>query len=295
MNRTEQVPKTVWTTDGSMAYYNLPPYMVQHWTYVHELNGALTELVKILTTEYRILKRPLNPLASPYIYEKEIERSHKMDTTTNIVELSRKEQTSQWTKIPPKHGLYQVQKRMKPVPSTRAKTNRFKELEEIDEDEEGIDTDEVGVWESDDEERRSCDSKVSKSFDVEKMSTEELDEALANNKDECRKCNEMMDAYEGLVCEYHRIAQYAIEQESEAEHLGNINHYMLVMNYLEMNERKAQRMEIANIIDEHNIFRDEALENGQGIIKAWEDACEKNENLNTMYEKLVDDYNELVD
>ena len=278
MNRIEQVPKTVWTTDGSMAYYNLPPYMVQHWTYVHELNGALTELVKILTTEYRILKRPLNPLASPYIYEKEIERSHKMDTTINIVEPSRKEQTCQWTKIPPRNGPYQVQERMKPVPSTRAKTNRFKELEETEEDDDGKDIEEDGVWELAEEECRGCDSKVAKSFDVEKMSTEELDEALANNMDECRKCNETIEAYEGLVCEYHRIAQYMIEQESEAEHLSNVNHYMLVMNYLEMNERKAQRKELAKNIDEHNSFWDEALENGQVIIKAWEDACEKNLN-----------------
>ena len=59
--------------------------MVQHWTYVHELNGALTELVKILTTKYRVLKQLLNPLASPYIYEKEIEKGHKMDEMTNSI------------------------------------------------------------------------------------------------------------------------------------------------------------------------------------------------------------------
>jgi len=218
----------------------------------------------------------------------EISNGNENSTTTPSNECNR-----MWKK--PKRPIPNQKVSTRNPTNQREKTNRFKELEETEEDEDGKDTDEDDVWESAEEERRGCDSKVAKSFDVEKMSTEELEEVLANNMDECRKCNETMEAYEGLVCEYHRIAQYAIEQESEAEHLSNVNHYMLVMNYLEMNERKAQRKELAKNIDEHNSFRDEALENGQVIIKAWEDACEKNEKLTTMHDDLVDDYNELLE
>ena len=270
--------------------------MVQHWTYVHELNGALTELVKILTTEYRAWKRLLNPIASPYIYEKEIEKGHKMDETANsTAKPSRRKQTCHWTKVPTRYGPYQVQERMKSEPSNRENKNRFKELEDNDDDNDGEYKDKDEIWASSEDESQSCDSKAAKAFDVEQMSTEDLDEVLRNTMDECHQCEEKTDAYEGLLCECNRIAQYAIEQESQTEDLSNTNHYILLLNYLEVNERKALRNNFNKIIDEHSIFRDEALENGQVIIKAYEEEVDKNKQIVKMYDNFVDEYNDLLE
>ena len=89
MNFTQEaVEKVVWTADQHMAYYNLPPMMVQHWSYVHELNGYLMDVVCILTERYRAVKQPLNPLAPEYIHQKtKINTSkdvtNKDDTKTN--------------------------------------------------------------------------------------------------------------------------------------------------------------------------------------------------------------------
>ena len=62
--------KVMWTADHHMAYYNLPPMMVQHWSYVHELNGYLMDVVRFLSHRYSTVKRPLNPLAPEYKEQK---------------------------------------------------------------------------------------------------------------------------------------------------------------------------------------------------------------------------------
>ena len=67
---TEAAEKVAWTADEHMVYYNLPPMMVQHWTHVHELNGYLMELVRVLSIGHRTANRPLNPLASEYMDQK---------------------------------------------------------------------------------------------------------------------------------------------------------------------------------------------------------------------------------
>ena len=70
MNCAKDKAETVmWTTDQHMAYYNLPPMMVEHWSYVHELNGYLMDVVRFLSTGYKTGKQPLNPLAPEYIHQ----------------------------------------------------------------------------------------------------------------------------------------------------------------------------------------------------------------------------------
>ena len=77
MKFARESAKVVWTADEHMAYYNLPPQMVQHWTYVHELNGYLMELVRSLSIGYRAAIFPLNPLAPVF------ECQGKKDTDKN--------------------------------------------------------------------------------------------------------------------------------------------------------------------------------------------------------------------
>ena len=68
MKFTKEAAKVAWTADDHMAYCNLPPQMIQHWSYVYELNGYLMELVRSLSIGYRVAMRPLNPLAQSYEY-----------------------------------------------------------------------------------------------------------------------------------------------------------------------------------------------------------------------------------
>ena len=48
--------------DQHLVYCNLPLCMVQHWSYVNELNECLMELVKFLDMQFRVAEQLLNPL-----------------------------------------------------------------------------------------------------------------------------------------------------------------------------------------------------------------------------------------
>ena len=318
-------------TPSHWMYERAPAF--QSGTYT-DIDHLLYSLVYMIIERERQRMGWLNPYARPFVPEslsqnQEIPKTEgktqfptkpRQDTKSdeasphNITRTeqeikpltNRRTRINQWIKIPTRKGPNQVQE-MKSVTGNRENTNRFKVLEDEEEYEDGEETDDEGIrepadeddddrWDPSDKESRSHKSNKVKNFDVEQMSTEEMEEVLTHTtKEECELCEERTEAYEGLVCEIHRVNQYAMDQEAQIEELENIHHCVQLLNYLEVNERKAQMKHIANIIEEHNIFRDEALENGQGIIKAWEDACEKNENLTTMYDKLVDDYNELLE
>jgi len=318
-------------TPSHWMYERAPAF--QSGTYT-DIDHLLYSLVYMIIERERQRMGWLNPYARPFVPEslsqnQEIPKTEgktqfptkpRQDTKSdeasphNITRTeqeikpltNRRTRINQWIKIPTRKGPNQVQE-MKSVTGNRENTNRFKVLEDEEEYEDGEETDDEGIrepadeddddrWDPSDKESRSHKSNKVKNFDVEQMSTEEMEEVLTHTtKEECELCEERTEAYEGLVCEIHRVNQYAMDQEAQIEELENIHHCIQLLNYLEVNERKAQMKHIANIIEEHNIFRDEALENGQGIIKAWEDACEKNENLTTMYDKLVDDYNELLE
>ena len=59
----------MWTASDHMAHHNLPPYMIQHWTCVHELNETLKDLVKFLAVGHIAANRSLNPKVAPYVYK----------------------------------------------------------------------------------------------------------------------------------------------------------------------------------------------------------------------------------
>ena len=72
-----------------MAYYNLPPTMVQHWSYVYELNGYLMDVVRFLTRGHRDATQPLNPLAPEYVYQKKRSDTGKEDYKNQENEISK--------------------------------------------------------------------------------------------------------------------------------------------------------------------------------------------------------------
>ena len=52
------------TMNKNMAYFNLPPRMIEHWQYAHELNRTLVDLVEFLALDHRASRRSLNPTAA---------------------------------------------------------------------------------------------------------------------------------------------------------------------------------------------------------------------------------------
>ena len=66
-----------------ITYYNLPPYMIQHWIYVHELNGTLVDLIKFLAPGYRAAQQQLNPMAMLYKYKQTTENRNKSTEQNN--------------------------------------------------------------------------------------------------------------------------------------------------------------------------------------------------------------------
>ena len=56
--------KIMWTMHNNMAYFNLPPCMIEHWDYVHKLNKTLVDLVEFLASDFHVSRRKLNPTAT---------------------------------------------------------------------------------------------------------------------------------------------------------------------------------------------------------------------------------------
>ena len=89
MNCAKDKAETVmWTTDQHMAYYNLLPMMVEHWSYVHELNGYLMDVVRFLSTGYKTGKQPLNPLAPEFMHQKTKKTTRKEVTNKDDTKIN---------------------------------------------------------------------------------------------------------------------------------------------------------------------------------------------------------------
>ena len=143
MNFTQEaVEKVVWTADQHMAYYNLPPTMVQHWSYVHELNGYLMDVVRFLTRGHRDETQPLNPLAPEYVYQKKRTDTGKEDHKNQENEISKWIQKGRMfhrhhsnpidnNKVNENSNLYKVRKRL---PSNRYQVLEEDEMDEVDND-----------------------------------------------------------------------------------------------------------------------------------------------------------------
>ena len=67
----------------------------------------------------------------------------------------------------------------------------------------------------------------------------------------------MTEEYDSLVCEYKRVKQYMIDQETQIEEIRNNNYCIILMNYLEVNKQKAQMNQNNIFIDDFNTLVDE--------------------------------------
>ena len=59
--------KVMQMMNDNMTYFNLPPRMIEHWNYAHELNRTLVDLVEFLALNYRASRCKLNLSAAPYV------------------------------------------------------------------------------------------------------------------------------------------------------------------------------------------------------------------------------------
>ena len=275
-------------TPSHWMYERAPAF--QSGTYT-DIDHLLYSLVYMIIERERQRMGWLNPYARPFVPEslsqnQEIPKTEgktqfptkpRQDTKSdeasphNITRTeqeikpltNRRTRINQWIKIPTRKGPNQAQE-MKSVTGNRENTNRFKVLEDEEEYEDGEETDDEGIrepadeddddrWDPSDKESRSHKSNKVKNFDVEQMSTEEMEEVLTHTtKEECELCEERTEAYEGLVCEIHRVNQYAMDQEAQIEELENIHHCIQLLNYLEVNERKAQMKHNTMLIERCN-------------------------------------------
>ena len=319
----EAEQKVMWMADQHMAYYNLLPMMVQHWSYAHELNSYLIEVVQFLSHGCSAEKRPLNPLAPEYIYTKnetskcDESKCHNSPTEDTINKEEKVIILKQiltlldgydfgW-KIPSKNVVKSTQYKPKITKTTNRNSNRFMELddEEIENDREDVDednswgssenesmsnnddNDETGTWGSIEEKKKGWKT----SYDIEYMSAEELDYILMtyNKMHPDRSPGVEIIKYANWLEAINKGQKNVIEELSNKVWYGECN------TYLEVNERKAQMNNFNNLIGEHNSFRDEAIGNVKVIIKAYNEACDKNKELVQMHGDLVDSYNELVE
>ena len=92
--------QVIWTASDHMAYYNLPPYMIQHWTYVHELNETLKDLVKFLAVGHTAANRPLNPKVAPCVYKRsEVRNVSKTNNDNNKRSMPSHQSEEEWIEV----------------------------------------------------------------------------------------------------------------------------------------------------------------------------------------------------
>ena len=96
--RNDEVDQVLWTATNDMACYNLPSQIVQHWTYVHELNGALVDVCKFLVSDFKVKQWPLNPMAPTF----ESNVNSDINMTNNIEKkqpVKRREGSNDWKTV----------------------------------------------------------------------------------------------------------------------------------------------------------------------------------------------------
>ena len=86
MKDTDEVAQIAQASDRHIAHCNLLLHMIQHKTCNHDSNGTLTELVKFLAIEYKIMKQLLNLLASLFEYN-QMKTKNKLGDLVNVEEL----------------------------------------------------------------------------------------------------------------------------------------------------------------------------------------------------------------
>ena len=118
-----------------------------------------------------------------------------------------------------------------------------------------------------------------------------------NTTEECKKCKETTEEYDSLICEYKRVEQYMINQETQIEEIRNNNYHIILMNYLEVNERKAQRKaqinEYNRLVDNFNTLHNKAATHVRTLLASLDNANERCNKKAQEYDNIVKHYREL--
>ena len=93
-----------------------------------------------------------------------------------------------------------------------------------------------------------------------------------------------------------------IDQETQVEGIENNTHYIILMNYLEVDERKAWMKEngksindFNSLVEEYKKFREEALNHVKTLLDESDKAKERYDKIVHEYKDVVKHYDELKD
>jgi len=269
-NTTESAEKVIWTANQHMAYYNLPPMMVQHWSYVHDLNGYLMDIVRFLTRGYRTTTQPLNPLAPEYIYQRNGTVTGHTDHKTTDHE------TNQWCTT---GGMFKQHhshlknkskgngnKNQNDSP-TQSSSNRFKVLEE-----------ELGDVEND----NTIVQSIAQDIKIEEI-TKKCDQ-INKKMERIQECYEVEDmtvqSLQALLSEYYNHHEKQIRRtEEEYVEVENLNHECLQHIACKEIKDAGERYDIA--VNELETLQHEKMNAEEAIItveKEYQELKQKHKN-----------------
>ena len=130
------INQVLWTATDDMVYYNLPAQMIQHWTDVQQFNGTLVEIIKFLTTDFKVKYWPLRPTASRF--EVNVKNDINNTNNTNTVEMQQPAQPMKrsvendgWKTV---KGKYKPKKQRSFSWDISSSSNRFDILKDNDDD-----------------------------------------------------------------------------------------------------------------------------------------------------------------
>ena len=97
----------------------------------------------------------------------------------------------------------------------------------------------------------------------------------------------MTEKYDSLICEYKRVERYMIDQETQ------IDYHIILMNYSEVNERKAQINEYNRLVDDFNTSDDKAATHVRILLALLDNANERCNKKAQEYDNIIKHYREL--
>ena len=137
--------------------------------------------------------------------------------------------------------------------------------------------------------------KINKSCNTEEMLVEDIKKATCQDKQKnvhidkvCTKCEEMKEACGHLLGEFKEMECYYLHvREKEVVEMENEKNYVVMLHCINTNERKAQRLRCKELEDEHDKFKDKAVDK---VKLACDTVIASEEN----YNHLLKDHNDCI-
>ena len=206
------------------------------------------QMVDMLMHHFRWNMKKLNPSAKPYVPTTEVGEVNFKEAVQQQDEKIIEEKEHGW-KFPSKHAHKRKMNDSETGMPVSGTNNNVHNMLEYDEEEEH---DEMKECEDEDENNRKGDEvndgKIKERFDLEDMSLDDVEEITC-------KWNELHPEdglCGGLFKHVDEIRTKSEEKEKERCEMVNIQNCITLVNYVNVNEIKAQKHVNKHLIDEHN-------------------------------------------